>query len=186
MLTFRFYGKKHKNAFFQECVFINQILNKFFVCVWTARRTTLKNIKKVDIFGETEFLWFSKKSQFLKSDYRFWKLQKAASWDQSIRLFGCWPLGHNLQSKFSPFCNQKFPPILHTSSLNAKFWNFNSKVVMQKKIFPTMLSNVFTDDLKALKRMEFSDLLFFLYSCTKKCGKCIDFFSLQAMVILGH
>ena len=49
-----------------------------------------------------------------------------------------------------------------------------------------MLSNVFIDDLKALKTLEFSDLMFCLHSCTKKCGKYIDFFSLQKMVILGH
>ena len=35
--------------------------------------------------------------------------------------FGRWPLGRTLQSKFSLFCNQKFPPISHTSSLSAKF-----------------------------------------------------------------
>ena len=44
-----------------------------------------------------------------------------------------------------------------------------------------MLSKDFTDDSKALTTLDFSDLLFFLHSCTN-----IDFFSLQAMVILGH
>ena len=46
-----------------------------------------------------------------------------------------------------------------------------------------MLSKVFTGDLKALKTLEFLDWLFCLHSCTKKC---INFFSLQAMAILGH
>ena len=44
LVTFSFWEKKRKNAFFQEYVFVNQSLNKFFVCVWTARRTILKNI----------------------------------------------------------------------------------------------------------------------------------------------
>ena len=46
-----------------------------------------------------------------------------------------------------------------------------------------MLSNAFIDDSKAQKTLEFSDWLFFLHSCTKKC---INFFPLQAMVLLGH
>ena len=81
LVTFRFGAKKRKNAFIQESVILNQIFNKFFVCMWTARRTILKNTKKVDNFEETEFLWFSQKSQFPRTDYRFWKSHKAASWD---------------------------------------------------------------------------------------------------------
>ena len=46
-----------------------------------------------------------------------------------------------------------------------------------------MLSKVFIDDLKALATLDFSDLLFSLHSCT---SKYIDFFWLQAIVILGH
>ena len=56
---------------------------------------------------------------------------------------------------------------------------------MREKIFPKMLPKVFTDDLKALTTvtLDFSDLLFSLYSYT---NKCTDFFSLEAMVTLGH
>ena len=50
-----------------------------------------------------------------------------------MRLFGRWSLGHTLQSKFSSFCNRKFPPISHPSGLNAKFWNFSNTVDMRKK-----------------------------------------------------
>ena len=57
----------------------------FIVCVWTARYITLQNIKK-DIFEETEFLRFSQKSQFSKTDYKFWKSYKASSEDQSMCL----------------------------------------------------------------------------------------------------
>ena len=58
---FTFWGKKkkkkkqRKNAFFQDCFFDNQILNKFIVCMWTDKDTTLKNTLKVVIFEETEF-----------------------------------------------------------------------------------------------------------------------------------
>ena len=95
-----FWGKKRKNAFVQECVFVNKIFNKFVVCVWIARRTTLKKLKKLTSLKKRNFYDFLKKSQFPKSDYRFWKSHKAASWYQSMRLFGRWPLGHTLQSKF--------------------------------------------------------------------------------------
>ena len=47
-----------------------------------------------------------------------------------------------------------------------------------------MLSKVIIDDLKALKPLEISEILFCLHSCTKKCIR-IDFFLLQVMVILG-
>ena len=46
-----------------------------------------------------------------------------------------------------------------------------------------MLSKAFIADSKAQNFLEFSDRLFCLHSCTKKC---IDFFPLQAMVLLGH
>ena len=71
---FRFMCKK-------EILIVNQIFNKFFVCMWTARCTILKNTQNVANFEETEFLQFSQKSQFPKTDYRFWKSYKAASWD---------------------------------------------------------------------------------------------------------
>ena len=54
---------------------------------------------------------------------------------------------------------------------------------MRKKYSRKMLSKAFIDDSKALKTLKFSDWLFCLHSCTKKC---IDFFPLQAMVLLGH
>ena len=60
---FRLWGKNRKLTFFQEYFFVNQIFNKFIVCVWTARCTTLKNTPKVDMFEETDFLWFSQKLQ---------------------------------------------------------------------------------------------------------------------------
>ena len=46
------------------------MLNKFIVCVWTARGISLKNIQQVDIFEETEF----KDYDFLKNR-SFRKLQ---------------------------------------------------------------------------------------------------------------
>ena len=102
--------------------------------MWTARCTTLKNTKTwIDICEETEFLLLSQKPQFSKTDYRSWKSYKASSRDESMRSFGRWTLSHIIQSKFKPFCKQKFPPILHTSSLNAKFWNFNNTVFIRKK-----------------------------------------------------
>ena len=70
---------------------------------------------KMTFFKKQIFLRFSQKSQFSKTDYRFRKSYKVSSWDQSMHLFGRWSLGHTPQSKFSPFCNWKFPPTLHTS-----------------------------------------------------------------------
>ena len=120
--------------------------------------------------------------QFPKTDYWFWKSYKASSWDQSTRLFGLYPLGHTIQNKFSPFCNLKFPPILHTSGLNAKFWHFNNTVVMRKKIPENVIKNLYWW-FKSTENFGIFGLVFCLHSCTKKCT---DLFSLQAMVILGH
>ena len=44
-----------------------------------------------------------------------------------------------------------------------------------------MLSKVVNDDLKALKTLEFQTLF-----CLHSCRRNVEFFSLQAVVILGH
>ena len=70
---FSFWSKNRKNTFFQEWFFVNQIFNKFIVCMWTTRYTTLINTKKVDNFEESEFLRFYKKkitiSEKLTTDF---------------------------------------------------------------------------------------------------------------------
>ena len=113
--------------------------------MWTAMCTILKNTQKVDMFEQTKFLGFSHNSQFSKTDHRFWKSYKAFSWDQAVRLFGHLPLGHTLQSKFFPFCNQKCPPFLHT------IWVQNVEISItpyprEKILFQKMLSKAFIDD----------------------------------------
>ena len=45
------------------------------------------------------------------------------------------------QTKFSPFCNSKFPPISNTSGLGAKFWNSINTVFM-RKIIPENVSEL--------------------------------------------
>ena len=136
MLSFG--SKKRKTHFSKNSFFVNQMLNTFIACMWTARWTTLKNTYNVDIFEQSEFLRFSQtsqcpnsdrldmtlavdrtvKPQLTQTDHRFWKSYKAFSWDQNMRLFGRWPLGHTLESKFNLFCNRNF---LHTSGLSTKF-----------------------------------------------------------------
>ena len=54
---------------------------------------------------------------------------------------------------------------------------------MREKKSRKGLSKAYIDDSKVLKTLEFSDCLFSLHSCTKKC---IDFFPLQAVVLLGY
>ena len=66
-----FSGKKCKNTFFQKNLF-NQTCNLIIVWMWTERRTWLKNTQKIEISKEKEFLQIFKKSQFLKSNNRFW------------------------------------------------------------------------------------------------------------------
>ena len=56
-------------------------------------------------------------------------------------------------------------------------------VFMRKKLFMKMLSKSFIDDSKAQKKLKFSDWLFCLHSCKKKC---IDVFPFQAAVLSGH
>ena len=46
--------------------FVNQIFNKFIVCVWTARRYTLKNTQKVDIFEEMDFFYDFVKNRYFR------------------------------------------------------------------------------------------------------------------------
>ena len=146
--------------------------------MWTARRTIPKNTQKVDIFEEIEFLGFSQNSQFSKTDHRFWKSYKASISDQSMHLFGRWPLGHTLPSKFSPFSNRKFSPFLHTSGLSTKFWNFFNTVFMRKKYSWKCYQKPLLMIQKHIKLWTGC-----LHRCTKKW---IDFFLLQAMVLLGH
>ena len=50
----------------------------------------------------------------------------ASCWAWTTRLY--------LQSKFSPFCNRKFPSISHAFGLNVKIRNFNNTVFMRKNI----------------------------------------------------
>ena len=55
-----------KNAYFQEYFIVNQIWNKFIVCVWTAMCTSLKNSKKDAIFEKRIFYDFLKNCNFRK------------------------------------------------------------------------------------------------------------------------
>ena len=55
--------------------------------------------------------------------------------------FGLWPLGHTLQGKFSPLCNWKFPPILHSSGLNENFEFSITRYLCE--IFPKTLSSLY-------------------------------------------
>ena len=118
MLTF--WGKKCKNTFFREKSFFNQIFNQFIPCMWTALGTTLKNIKKVEISEETEFLRIFQKSHFPKSDYRFWKSYFVSSWDQSTSLFGHGPQGYT--------CKEQVQSILHQEiSIHFAHFRFECK-----------------------------------------------------------
>ena len=40
---------------------------------------------------------------------------------------------YTIQSKFSPFCNRKFPPISHNYNFSANICNFSNRVLMRKK-----------------------------------------------------
>ena len=103
----------------------------------------LKNTQNVAISEDNDFWLISQKSHFPKTNYTFWKSFKASDWDKSMRLFGRWPIGHTLKSKFSQFCNRKFPSILHTSGLSVKIWNLIDTVFMRKTLFPKMVSKAF-------------------------------------------
>ena len=60
-----FWANNVKRIFFED-FFLNQIFNKFIVCMWTARYTTMKNTQNVDMFEETDFLRFSQNHNFRK------------------------------------------------------------------------------------------------------------------------
>ena len=105
--------------------------------MWTDWCARWKNTQNVDIFEETDFLRFSQKSHFPKT-VQILKIVQSVNLRPKHASFGRWPLDHALQKKFCPFCNWKFPPISHTSGLNATFWNFNNTVLMKEKIFPKM------------------------------------------------
>ena len=51
-----FWAKNIKTYFSRKKIFLNQIFNKYVVCMWTARRTTPKNAQKVNIFEEKEIV----------------------------------------------------------------------------------------------------------------------------------
>ena len=53
-----------------------------------------------------------------------------------MRRFWRCPLGHSLQSKFSPFFNRKLSPVSNTSGLISNFWNFNNTVFIREKKIP--------------------------------------------------
>ena len=114
-------GKKRKNAFFEENNVFNQIFNRVIVWLWTAWSTRLKNTQKVEIAEETEFLRLSKKSHFLKIDYRFWNLYEASSWDQKCVFLDVEHKTIPYRASSVHFCNRKFPPLSHISIWVQKF-----------------------------------------------------------------
>ena len=66
-----------KCNFLGEKTVVNQIFNRVVVRIWTAWCTRLKNTQKVEIAGETEFLWFSQRSwdgifRKLTTDFENW------------------------------------------------------------------------------------------------------------------
>ena len=180
---FRFWGKKRKNTFFREIFIVNQISNKFIVCVWTAMCTTLKKQSKSWHFWRNRMFTIFSKIAIFKNWLQILKIVQSVKLRPKHAFFWTLTTRPYLQSRFSPFYNWKFQPILHISGLNSKFWIFNNTVVMRVKMFPKMLSKVFIDHLKALATLDFSYLLFSLHSFM---NKCIDFFSLPTIVILGH
>ena len=67
LVTFSFWDKKRKNIFFKNVFSWTKFsTNSLCACEWLGapywKTLTLKNIKKVDIFKETEFLRFSKRN----------------------------------------------------------------------------------------------------------------------------
>ena len=131
------WGKKREHAFFRNksffffFFFFFNLFNQFIVCMWTARCTRLK--KTSWHFWRDIFFYEFLKNRIFRKLTRFWKSYKASSWDQRMwRFFLRGPQRHTLQSKFSPFCNWKCPPISYTSDFGVKIWNFSNRVFMRK------------------------------------------------------
>ena len=101
-----------------------------------------------------------------------------------MRLFGRGPLSYSLQSKLSPFCNRKLPPISHTSSMSANIRNFNSTVFMRKTLFPKMLSKALIDDSKAMQTLKFR-IGHFVYTVALRNALAF-FFALRNALAFSH